>query len=377
MSAGSAAIQAIAGRRVAQLIETSGPGGAEQMVAQLARALTSAGCPSIVVLPAVGESWLAEQLAGSGVPVERVHLEGRTSVRCLRELGAVFRKHRVDLVHSHEFTMGVYGTWAARRAWLPHVITMHGGRYHSSRWYRRLAMRAAVRASGGVVAVSSDVGRVLRRDLRLSASAVRVIPNGVVPASRAAGSVRQDLGLTPDDRLILSVGNLYPVKGHQYLLDAIAIVARAHPTVHVAIAGRGGEEPALRARAAALGIAHHVHLLGFRSDIGGLLAAADTFVLPSLSEGLPLALLEAMFAGLPIVATDVGAVRAVLEPDAGVVVPPADAASLAAAITRLLNNPRDAARLGANAGRRAAADFHFDRTLERYAALYAERLAER
>ena len=371
------AIQAISGRRIAQMIETDGPGGAERMVAQLARGLVSVGCPSVVVVPAEGEGWIADQLAGSNVAIERVHLEGRTSVRCLGELAAVFRRHQIDLVHSHEFTMGVFGTWAARRAGLPHVITMHGGRYHASRGYRRLAMRTAVRFSGGVVAVSSEVGNVLSRDLRLPPGAVRVIPNGVLPAPRGQASVRQELGLVPTDRLVLSVGNLYEVKGHRYLLDALAEVAGAHPAVHVAIAGRGGEEPALRARAAALGIAHRVHLLGFRSDIGGLLAAANAFVLPSLSEGLPLALLEAMFSGLPIVATDVGEVRAVLEPDAGIVVPPADAAALAAAIARIMRDPDEAARLGKNAERRAAADFHFDRTLERYAALYAERLAAR
>jgi glycosyltransferase involved in cell wall biosynthesis len=368
----------IHGRRIALLIESDGPGGAERMVAQLAAGLAAAGCPSVVVVPAAGEGWLATQLPESGVPVEHVRMDGPGSARCLPELAAVFRRHRIDLVHSHEFTMAVLGAWAARRAGLPHVITMHGGRYYAGRIHRRVAMWAAVRSSGDIVGVSDDVARALRRDLHLAAPAVRVVPNGVLPALRdpAAPSLRSELGLAADARLLLALGNLYPVKGHRYLVDALALAA-AHPDVHLILAGRGGEEADLRARAAELGIEHRVHLLGFRSDVGALIAAADVFVMPSLSEGLPLALLEAMFGERPIVATSVGEMPALLEPDAGIIVPPADAAALAGAITRLLDDRPAAARMAANARRRAVADFHFDRMLERYAGLYAQRLAGR
>jgi glycosyltransferase involved in cell wall biosynthesis len=370
------ALDLIRGRRVALLIESDGPGGAERMVAQLASGLAKAGCPSVVVVPARGEGWLAKELVGSDVVVETVRLDGRTAATCIPELASVFRRHRIELVHSHEFGMAVFGAWAARRAGLPHVITMHGGRYYASRAYRRIAMRMAIRWSRGVVAVSESAGRALRQDMGLREHVVRVIPNGVVPATvdHDAPPLRAELGLGPDDRLLLALGNLYAVKGHRYLIDAVALAAASHPDLHVAIAGRGGEEPELRAQAARLGVQDRVHLLGFRSDIGRLIAAADVFVMPSLSEGLPLALLEAMFFGRPIIATGVGEMPAVLEPDAGVIVPPADAEALAGAIQRLLDDRESAARLGANARTRAEAEFHFDRMLERYAAIYAQRL---
>ena len=369
-------LEAIRGCRVALLIESDGPGGAERMVAQLATGLTRAGCPSVVVVPARGEGWLAAELHGSGVAIETVRLDGRTAATCIPELASVFRRHRIDLVHSHEFTMAVFGALAARRAGLPHVITMHGGRYYASRAYRRIAMRMAIRWSRGVVAVSESAGRALRQDLRLREQDVHVIPNGVMPALLDPGAppFRTELGLGPDDHLLLALGNLYAVKGHRYLVEAVALAAGSHPRLHLAIAGRGAEEPELRALAARLGVENRVHLLGFRSDIGRLIAAADVFVMPSLSEGLPLALLEAMFGGRPTIATSVGEMPAVLGPDAGVIVPPADAAALAAAIERLLDDHETAARLGANARKRAEADFHFDRMLERYAAIYAQRL---
>ena len=154
-------------------------------------------------------------------------------------------------------------------------------------------------------------------------------------------------------------------------LDALGLLADRHPRAHVAIAGRGDAADALLARARELGLADRVSLLGLRADVPGLLMAADIFVLPSRSEGLPLALLEAMFAGCAIVATDVGEVRSVLaDGEAGVVVPPENPVALAGALDRLLSNPTEARRLAAHARRRAQAEYDVSRMAARYAALY-------
>lgn len=356
------------------MIETDGPGGAERMVAALAAAFAEAGCSTVAVLPASGEGWLAGQLAGTGVEIDHVDLRGRISPRHVRDLVRVLRKHRIDLVHSHEFTMSVFGSAAARLARVPHVITLHGTRYHTTALHRRLAMGVAVRASRGVVGVSDSVARQLRTDLRLPDRLVSVIPNGVRPPARVAGTLRSELGLGPDVRLLVAVGNLYPVKGHADLVAALAQVGPGVPETHLAIAGRGELREPLRQQAESLGLGSRVHLLGYRSDIANLLASADLFVLPSRSEGLPLALLEAMFAGCAIVATDVGEVAAVLGDDAGIVVPPGDVAALAGALRRLLADPDEAARLGRAAERRAAEHYDLSVAVERYAALYSTRL---
>ncbi len=368
----------LAGLRIAHLIETDGPGGAERVLAHLATALQEAGAFNVAFLPAGGEGWLADQHEGSGVAIEYFRLERPVSPACARWLEAALRRHRVAVAHSHEFTMAVYGAWASRRAGIPHVITMHGNRYYAGRLRRRVALRAAIGLSGRAVAVSAPLASQLRRDLWVPPSQIETIPNGVphVPPERTP--LRRELALRPDERLLVSVGNLYPVKGHRHLIDALALLGPRHPRLHLAVAGRGGLENELLEQARNLGVGDRVHLLGLRSDVPAVLAAADLFVLPSLSEGLPLALLEAMFAARPIVASDVGEVSVALAGgEAGALVPPGAPAPLAAAIDRLLAAPKEASLLGEQAARRARAEYDVSVMVRRYLSLYERVMGRR
>jgi glycosyltransferase involved in cell wall biosynthesis len=361
------------GLRIAHLIETDGPGGAERVVAHLATTLQQAGATNVVFLPADGEGWLARQLARSGVVIEEFRLDRPLSPACAAWLEAAFRRHRVSVAHSHEFTMAVYGAWASWRAGIPHVITMHGSDYYAGRFRRRLALRTAMAFSRQTAAVSVALAHRLRRDLWMRPSRIAMIPNGVPCVPPPPATLREELGLRPDDRLLVSVGNLYPVKGHVHLVEAAASLIARHPTLHVAIAGRGGMQDALTALAASHGMSDRLHLLGLRADVAAILAAADVFVLPSLSEGLPLALLEAMFAGRPIVASDVGEVGTALEHGgAGVLVPPGSATALEAALDAVLSDPVRARALGEGAARRAAAEYDVSRMVGRYVGAYTE-----
>jgi glycosyltransferase involved in cell wall biosynthesis len=271
----------------------------------------------------------------------------------------------------------VYGAGAAWRAGARHVITMHGSEYFGERIRRRLALRTAVQLGAALVAVSRPLAGRLASGLRLPAGRVLTIPNGVRPPRLGVSTLRLELGLRPEDRLVLAVGNLYPVKGHRQLVDAVALLASRHPGLHVAIAGRGELEYDLRARAATLGVGQRLHLLGLRDDIGNLLGGADVFALPSLAEGLPLALLEAMSAGLPIVASDVGDVRTALAGgEAGRLVPPGDPGALAGAIDLLLRRPAAARRFGERASRRVAVEYGEDRMVARYVGVYRRLLGE-
>jgi glycosyltransferase involved in cell wall biosynthesis len=364
------------GLSIAHLIESDGPGGAETVVVQMATALQAAGARNVVFLPAKGEGWLARQLEGSGVAIEYFHVERPVSPTCARSLLQAFRRHRIAIAHSHEFSMAVYGGWASWRHGIPHVITMHGARYYAGRLRRRLALGAAVAISARTVAVSASLARQLTTDLRLPAGRVLTISNGVRPAQPGRVTLRDELRLGADDRLLVTVGNLYPVKGHLKLVDALALLADAHPTLHLAIVGRGELHDALVARAREHHLGGRVHLLGFRSDIAAILGAADIFVLPSLSEGLPLALLEAMFAGCAIVATDVGEVRVALaHGSAGIVVEPGNSRALAEACGGLLRNPHEARRLGRRAGAHARHQYDLSRMVNRYVDLYETALA--
>jgi len=357
--------------RVAHLIESDGPGGAERMLAQLAAAQQTNGSSAFAIVPADGEGWLGLELAAAGVAVETARLDKPFSPAFARQLAATLRRQRASVVHSHEFTMAFYGAWAARLAGVPHVITMHGGRYYAGRWRRRVALRAAIGLSGGVVAVSDPLAKSLARDLWLRRTRVETIANGVRFTAAPRSTLRAELGLPEDAPLIVSVGNLYPVKGHTHLVEALTSLTSTYPGLHLAIAGRGDCARALERQAEDAGVRARVHLLGLREDVANVLAAADVFVLPSLSEGLPMALLEAMFAGRPIVASAVGDVPVALANGvAGLLVPPGDPAALAVAIARVLASPFEAKHLGCSAQIRAAAEYGVRRMAERYADLY-------
>jgi glycosyltransferase involved in cell wall biosynthesis len=366
------------GLGIAHLIETDGPGGAERMLADLAMELQAAGARNLVVLPADGEGWLARQLTDSGIAVEYFRLERPVSGTCARWLTAVLRRHRIALAHCHEFTMAVYGAWAAWRTGVPQVITMHGSRYYARRLRRRLALRASVTWGGQIVAVSHQLALHLGSDLWLPPSRITMIANGVRYAKARHSTLRDELALAPADYLALAIGNLYPVKGHRYAVEALALLKERYPHLHLAIAGRGQTAEALRQQARELGVGDRLHLLGLRGDIPNLLAASDVFVLPSLSEGLPLALLEAMFAARPVVASDVGEIRSVLaDGDAGILVPPGDARALATALDTLLERPARARELALRASRRASLKYDISSMVARYATIYNSLLKSR
>lgn len=362
--------------RIAFLIESDGPGGAEQVVAHLAESVAIRGHEVTLFVPQQGEGWLTRRLAGTAVEVVPLVLDGPLSLRSAADLARALRARGCELLHTHEFGEALTGACAARWLGIPHVITMHGGIYFAERMRRRAVLRAAIALSAGLTAVATPVAATLGARLRFPVERIPVIANGAAPAPDRHPSASTPIGLPAGRPLLLAVGNLYPVKGHRHLLSAVARLLPAHPGLELAIAGRGEEEAALRAQALELGIAERVHLLGLRDDVGALLAAADLFVHPSLAEGLPLALLEAMFAERPIVASAVGDIPAVLARGlAGRLVPPADPAALAQGISELLEDPRHAEALAARARERAWAEYTVTRMVDRYEALYRRLLA--
>jgi glycosyltransferase involved in cell wall biosynthesis len=358
--------------RIAQMLESDGPGGAETMLVSLSEALRSRGHEVCPVGPAHGVGWLSARLKNEGFERETFTIRRPIDWRCVRGLIQVLRARRIEVVHSHEFTMAVYGAAAARWLGIPHVITMHGSQYVTSKRRRRIALRWAFRSSAHVVGVSNDTTAHLTSRLGLSRDVIQTIPNGVPyrPGNRAA--TRRALGVEDHEILVLAVGNLIVRKGHAQLIRALA---SAHPEPDVpwrlAIAGQGDQRDRLRAIAEEHGVSGRVNLLGQRSDVFDLHAASDIFVMPSLWEGLPLALLEAMHAGTAIVASRTSGIpEAITDNVDGLLTPPGDEIALRDALTRLLPNANERARLGAAALARARAQFSMDRMTDQYEALY-------
>jgi glycosyltransferase involved in cell wall biosynthesis len=360
-------------RRIALFSETGGPGGAERMMLQLGDELGRRGHEVIPVAPADKNQWLLDQFRARGFEPETFVAGNGADFHCLREMMRILERRRVDVVHTHEFLTSVYIGAAARVLSKPHVITMHGGRYYAGRRRRRLALRWSARRSRALVGVSTTTAAELAEHLWLPPQRVHVVHNGVRPEVGARMPVRRELGIADDERLVVAIGNLYPVKAHAVLLRALAQL-NGDPATHrwrVAIAGRGEQEASLRRLAADAGIADRVHLLGYRADVANVLAAGDVYAMPSLSEGLPLALIEAMFAGKPVVASDVGGIPEVVTNEReGLLVPAGNPAALAAALTRLFLDDGLAERLRTAARRRAEEAFGVERMVDEYEKLY-------
>jgi glycosyltransferase involved in cell wall biosynthesis len=356
--------------RIALMIECDGPGGAELMMLELAKELRARGHTVLPVGLSAGTGWLGARFVAAGFEPVSFELRRPLDLAAVRELTTILRDFRADVVHSHEFTMAIYGAAAAKRANARHVITMHGGLYYAAAWRRRAALRWATRRSHALVGVSDATASALERILGIDRSRLHVVPNGIPLRTGVRARLRTELAIAPGELLIVSVGNLYPVKGHAVLIDALAKL-RERTGWRLAIAGRGEEEARLRAQAATAGIGDRVHLLGFRDDVTDILAAGDLFTMPSLSEGLPLALVEAMSFGLPVVVTRVGGVPEVVTDGAeGLLVPPSDAGALASALGALLADSPRRQKMGEAARTRALRDYALSTMADRYERLY-------
>jgi glycosyltransferase involved in cell wall biosynthesis len=323
--------------RALTVIAEMGTGGAESVVADLAGHLVATGHEACV---ASAGGWRADALARVGVSTLAVPLRASGPTQLARAVARLRRAtaaRPVDVVHAHNVRASLaahLGTRAGRRARPPLVTTVHG---LADGDYTRAARLLAV--SDLVVAVSDDVADRLTAG-GLDPARLRVIENAVPPpvadpAVRA--EVRAELGLTSDSRVVLCVARLATPKRIDLLLEAWVDV----PDATLLLAGDGADRAALELRAAPLG--DRVRFLGARRDVGRLLAAADLVVLPSDREGLPMAVLEAMAAGVPVVASAVGGLPR-LGGDAVELVAPRRADTLAAGVRRVLDDParRDA-----------------------------------
>lgn len=365
----------VAPLRVALMLESDGPGGAEVMLLKLAHELRRRGHHPIHVGPAEGRGWLGRRFQEDGFQRETFSLRRRVDFGCLRGLAQMLRRRRVDIVHSHEFTLSVYGAAAAKWIGVPHIITHHSNLYFSKKWYRRATLRWACRASAAVVAVSAVTRRELENGLGLTSGSVGLVYNGVDVQGGDRESVRREVGARPDESLLVALGTVEPRKGHILLLQALAEIRRRRPDLawRLVIAGqdRYDTTASLRAFAVERGFGDRVHFVGFRKDTWSLLAAADIFTMPSIHEGLPMALLEAMRAGVPVVASRAGGIpEAITGEEEGLLVPVGDVPALASALELLIANPAPRRAIAERGRRRADSAFTVEAMTSAYEDLY-------
>jgi glycosyltransferase involved in cell wall biosynthesis len=286
-----------------------------------------------------------------------------------------------DIVHAHGIRAGFLSGIAVKRARVPHSLTTIHNAVLEEGWHRHPAARLAdwmtASSSEKTIYVSKALAR-MASSRRLRTGSVVVIPAGAdlsPVAAEEADTARRGLGVAIDRKLIVSVGRLHPLKGFNHLIQA---AARMTDPAEVIIAGDGPARTELEELVERLRVSDRVRLLGEREDARALIAAADVFCLPSLSEGSPLALQEALGAGAVIVTTSVeGILETLGSREAALVVPPGDVAALAAALDRSLRDDGLRGRLGETARLRAS-EIPDSRTVaSRIADLYEELLGRR
>jgi glycosyltransferase involved in cell wall biosynthesis len=296
-----------------------------------------------------------------------------------RRLAAYIRRERVDVIHAHMFGSNAWGTVVGRLTRVPVVIAHeHTWSFEGEPLKRLLDRELIGRWSDAFVAVSREDRRRMIEIERVPAKRIRVLANGIAPRSPTAGrDLRAELGIGSGP-LLGAVGALRAQKAYDVLIRAAGALRGHHPDLHVLIAGDGPERSRLEALVRELGLTDVVMLLGRRLDVPDILAELDVAVCASNYEGTPLAVIEYMGAGLPIVATRVGGVPDLIEDGVhGVLVEPGDPAGLAAAIDDLLSDPARASELGAQARERRRREFGLDLMIHNVEALYEELLAAR
>lgn len=319
-------------------------------------------------------SWLVHPI--------RLHRDVFALARLVREMRAA----KPALVHTHSSKAGILGRAAARIARVPRVVhTVHGWSFNDTqppivaRLFRALE-RAAARSTDRIVCVSdadrregiaSGIGRP--EAYRLVRSGID--PQEFAPRPGARERVRAELGIGPGELLAGTVACLKPQKAPLDLVETAAAALRADLRLRFVLAGDGELRAAVETRARDLGLGDRFRLLGWRRDVPDLLAALDLFVLTSLFEGLPRAVLQAMVAGIPVVATAVGGTPEVVrDGETGLLVRPGDSLGAAAAILRLAAEPETGRRLAAAASSRIGEEFDVRGMVRSLDDLYAELL---
>jgi glycosyltransferase involved in cell wall biosynthesis len=351
------------------------------MLVNLARALVDEGCRSVVGVfedPRCRHTEVAWEAIRRGLPIELIRCKGRVDSHAVSRIRRLIETQRIDIVHTHGYKADCYGFLAAWPRRVALFATVHNwpDKRLSMRLYAK-ADRTVLRAFDRIAVVSDVVAGILRRS-GISAELIEIVRNGVRIDDFACAepTLRTEYGWS-GKYVIGFVGRLVNDKGGEVLVRAAKAIMAAHPNARVVFVGDGPARGRWEALAGALGVQSSVRFAGTRSDIARVYASLDVLVLPSLIEAMPMCLIEAMAAAKPVVATRVGAIPRLIDPEVtGLLVEPGDAEGLKAAISRLIEEPSFARRLGENGATLAAARFSEKEMAKSYVRLYRQTMAD-
>jgi glycosyltransferase involved in cell wall biosynthesis len=369
-----------AGRRpvVCQVLHSLRVGGAEVLAARLARGLRDRVRFLFACLDEVGT--LGEQLRQEGFPVHLLERRPGLDWRLSLGLSRLLRREQVDVIHAHQYTPFFYGITARLLYRRPGVIFTEHGRHFPDypRRKRMLANRLLLRRRDRVIGVGEAVRQALINNEGIPTGRAEVIYNGIdlapfsaPPPDRAA--VRQEMGVGPGDLVMLLIARLDYLKDHATAVRTLAQVRKQRPDARLVLVGQGPERDKIEDEVRRAGVGEGVRLLGQRQDVARLLAASDVFLLTSISEGIPLTLIESMAAGVPVVSTNVGGVAEVIEDGTtGLLAPSGDDVALAERVLRLAADEGLRRRMAQAGRQRARAVFAEEQMHAAYLRLYRE-----
>jgi glycosyltransferase involved in cell wall biosynthesis len=360
--------------RVLQVVLSLARGGAERLVVEISKRIHPAIQTTVCCLDEPGD--LAPELEQAGITVVALNRRPGFHPSLGRRIGALATDCGATVLHCHQYSPYVYGCLAAlRHPELRIVYTEHGRLSDappSSK--RRFANRLLSRRPADIAVVSNELRAYLAAG-GFPLDRLRVVYNGIEPGLEPRQADRQRaraaLGVGPSTIVFGTTARLDPVKDLVTLVEAFELARLSVPNAVLVIVGDGPERTALQARARALGVEAAVRFVGVRTDARALLAGFDLFVNCSVSEGVSLTILEAMAAGLPVVATNVGGTpEVVVDDQTGLLVPPQNAAELAAAMVLLAGSAECRLALGRAGRDRLVSRFSFDRMVDDYVRAY-------
>jgi glycosyltransferase involved in cell wall biosynthesis len=279
----------------------------------------------------------------------------------------------IDIVHAHGLRGAIVGGFAAQRARIPYLFTVHNLLPRMNA-VQSAVLRSLAKHAVRIVVVSEAIAHTLRQT-GIDNAKIALIPNGV-DLSRFAdpvdtNSIRTDLGIGSEDQIVLAVGRLSPEKGMDVLVEAFVALQARLAGIHLVIVGDGEEAPRLKALAER--VANRIHFVGYRSDTVPLYAASDLVVAPSRQEGQGIVPLEAMAAGKTVVASRVGGLaETIVEGVTGLLIPPDDASALCGTMETLLNDPKRRAAMGAAGRRRVEQEYSLQNQIQKIEAIYSD-----
>ncbi|HEY4706344.1 MAG TPA: glycosyltransferase [Thermodesulfobacteriota bacterium] len=360
--------------RVLHLVQGLEVGGLEYMVVNLIKGLDNARyAPAVCCFDGLGS--LESKLRGVDVHLLR-RRQGVDYAYPFR-LAALLRRERTQILHLHNPTAYFYGALAGAVARVPLVVYTEHARDIRPNMKIRVADKLLSFFTDRVVAVAGHVKRNLVEYEWFNPSKVRVIYNGIDDSRFSAGAgsearAREALGIGESVPIIGIVARLDPIKNHRCLIKAMRLVVDAFPGALLLVVGDGPLRGELEEESRATGLGDNVRFLGTRADVESILRSLDVFVLSSVSEGLPLTVLEAMAAGRPIVATRVGGIPEAIEDGVdGLLVPPDDERGLAAAIKGMLADKKRAGEMARSARKKFEKSFSLRQMISNYEEVYS------